>query len=210
MVEQKRKIRKSLDQRFHEKYEIDAKGCWIWTAQKVFKGPSVSPRLVGKPDYPNETLAHRISYILYKNNGENIPEGKMVLHTCEHGECVNPDHLFLGEKPIMRNKRTVSPRPYKTSGIRGIQTQEQTLAQHLRSKYKLEYDEYLEMIQNQKGVCAICGKPPSGKERRLDVDHCHETERIRKLLCRRCNKILGFANDNIHIIRSAIEYLSEN
>ncbi len=38
-------------------------------------------------------MAHRVSYKLYKGH---IPEGKIVMHTCDVRNCVNPDHLTVG------------------------------------------------------------------------------------------------------------------
>ncbi len=60
-------------------------GCWLWT------GYSSNGRY-GK-DQRLKLTAHRISWKLYR--GE-IPQGKQVLHRCDTGFCVNPDHLFLG------------------------------------------------------------------------------------------------------------------
>lgn len=64
------------------------------------------------------------------------------------------------------------------------------------------------MRQEQKGLCAIC-------ERRLQtgrhtcVDHCHKTGKVRGLLCHKCNKGIGFLDDNPDILISALEYLLE-
>lgn len=47
------------------------------------------------------------------------------------------------------------------------------------------------LVAAQAGVCAMCGEPPTGKQHRLSVDHCHETGRVRALLCTACNTQLG-------------------
>lgn len=52
--------------------------------------------------------------------------------------------------------------------------------------YRPHYDRLLE---EQGGVCAICGRPPSAK-RRFDMDHCHKGLYLRGLLCPRCNRAL--------------------
>jgi len=76
---------------------------------------------------------------------------------------------------------------------------------HLK-KYGITKDDYLRMVEEQGGVCAICGKPDSI---RLAVDHCHTTGIVRGLLCSGCNTSLGKFNDDIEVLRKAIEYLEK-
>ncbi len=61
-----------------------------------------------------------------------------------------------------------------------------------KSRLKLEFgmtvEEYDALLEFQKGVCKLCGVAPTAK--RLAVDHCHETGRIRGLLCFMCNRNL--------------------
>lgn len=67
-------------------------------------------------------------------------------------------------------------------------------AQKRRSRLKVEYgitvEQYALMLEDQGGGCAVCGQPPTGK-RPLAVDHCHQTGRVRALLCAACNIKLG-------------------
>jgi hypothetical protein len=76
--------------------------------------------------------------------------------------------------------------------------------QRLRSKYfpNLSIEEawtrYNQMLLNQNNLCAICGKPETKRDHQLQkvctlaVDHCHKTNRVRSLLCFRCNTNLGW------------------
>lgn len=81
---------------------------------------------------------------------------------------------------------------------------------HLKNRFGLSPTEYRAMLEKQGGKCAICGTMDSGRENtvRLSVDHCHETGRIRGLLCHSCNVFLGHAKDNPDILRRGAEYLS--
>ena len=53
--------------------------------------------------------------------------------------------------------------------------------------------------------CHLCGV--SGDERRMCVDHCHETGRVRGMLCGRCNTALGVLGDNVAGLLRAVNYL---
>lgn len=74
----------------------------------------------------------------------------------------------------------------------------------LLKNYQLSYDDYCKMVDNQSGKCAICSTIPI---RRLDVDHNHETGKIRQLLCSNCNTAIGLFKDNPNILRAAASYL---
>lgn len=64
------------------------------------------------------------------------------------------------------------------------------------------------MLGEQGGVCAICGQKETstyrGKVRKLAVDHCHKTGRVRGLLCMNCNQGLGkFQHSHELLIKAA-------
>lgn len=67
---------------------------------------------------------------------------------------------------------------------------------------------YQELVDMQGGdKCLICGEPPAEKKR-LFIDHNHDTDEIRGLLCPRCNRLLGNAADSIDTLQRCIDYLS--
>jgi len=85
---------------------------------------------------------------------------------------------------------------------------------NLRRDYGITPEEWNRMYEAQTGVCAICGNPESlvrrGKVEVLSVDHCHETKKVRGLLCGNCNNGLGrFAHDP-DLLRQAARYLEEH
>jgi hypothetical protein len=72
--------------------------------------------------------------------------------------------------------------------------------------FGLTVAEYDQMLVAQNNVCAICSNTcSSGK--RLAVDHCHITGKIRGLLCRRCNQSIGKFHDDPVLIQKAVDYL---
>jgi hypothetical protein len=81
------------------------------------------------------------------------------------------------------------------------------LKKQLRTLYGLTLEEFNLMTARQNGVCAICGKPPAISKKKLHVDHCHRTGKIRKLLCHKCNMGLGAFLDDPEVLRAAASYI---
>lgn len=79
----------------------------------------------------------------------------------------------------------------------------------LKNRYGLKYEDYLELLLAQNGVCAICkrGKEENSAQRNLAVDHCHETNKIRGLLCNKCNQGLGLLKHDANTLENAVAYL---
>jgi hypothetical protein len=76
---------------------------------------------------------------------------------------------------------------------------------YLRYRFGISLSEYESMLANQKGVCAICKRPPG--RIRLAVDHCSSTGRIRGLLCHKCNVGIGYFDHSVQFIHAAARYL---
>ncbi len=74
--------------------------------------------------------------------------------------------------------------------------------------YGLSREDVHEMFEAQNGCCAICRIPFS--EFKMYVDHDHKTQKVRGLLCPRCNNVIGFVNDDQELLNSAIEYLKDS
>ena len=81
----------------------------------------------------------------------------------------------------------------------------------LESRYGIDETEWQRMFDAQNGRCAICdSKDPKGNHGVFHVDHCHETGKVRALLCDTCNRGLGMFYDNIDILKNATKYLEEH
>lgn len=71
---------------------------------------------------------------------------------------------------------------------------------------ELTVEEFDVMLIEQSGLCDLCADQLSN----VHVDHCHETGKIRALLCNSCNGMLGLAKDNVATLLNAIKYLQRH
>ena len=120
------------------------------------------------------------------------------------------------EKPIEEFQKDIS----KVAGVRP-ECKECTAANR-KKRYKPEVvrknnleknfgrgilETYQKLFKYQGGVCAICGSPENGRYSHLSIDHCHDTDKVRGLLCNNCNRGIGLLKDNPEILRKVADYV---
>ena len=77
-------------------------------------------------------------------------------------------------------------------------------------RYGLSPEKFSEMFESQGGVCKVCQKPQP-PPKRLFVDHCHDTGKVRGLLCQWCNSMLGYVRDgDPNLLLAGKRYLDES
>lgn len=84
----------------------------------------------------------------------------------------------------------------------------------LKKNYGIDLNEYERMFTEQNGCCKICNihisKTSLKHKKNLCVDHNHKTNKIRGLLCDKCNRGLGLFCDDENILLKAMNYLKNN
>lgn len=172
-------------------------------------------------------VMHRIRWSRYKSfdlpEKEKLPEG--IFYNCAvHGELdesqsyKNPkDGYYSCKECRLINRRNFfiqnpdfNQNDYKKNYYVG------------KNKLKFKIEDYLKIHTIQNGCCAICKKPETDisnshrlkrngnniqKVKRLAIDHCHTSDKIRGLLCKMCNYGLGNFKDSIELLQAAIDYL---
>ena len=133
--------------------------------------------------------------------------------------CENHPDLTLEECYLWNGK-------YRCNLCRNLKRREKRIEKNavewrrnyqLKKKYNMTSDDYEILLRKQNYVCAICKdveksivnnmKNGEVKFRRLAVDHCAITSKIRGLLCIKCNSMIGSSKHNPEILRAGAIYL---
>ncbi len=83
-------------------------------------------------------------------------------------------------------------------------------------KYGITVEQYNQMLADQQGVCAICRQPETGKSpwggpvKQLSIDHDHETNAVRGLLCTQCNYMIGHCRESRDVLLAGVRYLDKH
>jgi hypothetical protein len=81
----------------------------------------------------------------------------------------------------------------------------------LKARYNLTQEDYTTLLVRQNHKCAICGTDQEElPNKKLYVDHDHETGKVRELLCHNCNVSLGLLKESIQTLTQAIAYLDKH
>lgn len=215
-------------QDFVSRIVIQGEGHWMWgEARAGGRPPSYYSRRRKKNVRPRNHSWNMFGC---------VGAGRRILAACGEDNCINPDHLRrLPVEPQDSALRTCSKcwkRKARTEFVvsSGEVTnrcreceRERSRAYHnrkrdnirarhrdwqLRRDYGIGSEEYDAKAEEQGWVCAICGRPPGESNRRLAVDHDHETGMVRGLLCSGCNIGLGCFKESGEYMLNAINYLN--
>jgi phage FluMu protein Com len=73
----------------------------------------------------------------------------------------------------------------------------------IRRQYGITQDDFNNLVESQDNLCGICGDELN----KINIDHDHESGKVRGLLCTGCNTGLGHLGDNINGLEKALHYL---
>lgn len=112
---------------------------------------------------------------------------------------------FHWVEPVGKNRSSYSPEEQAAYGREW----------HLQRKFRITGEDYAALLVAQGGGCAVCGGKethvhPSGKPKDLAVDHDHDSDQVRGLLCFNCNQGIGRLKDSPALLRAAAAYLERH
>lgn len=142
------------------------------------------------------------SYVLDKNNPtrKQARENADIFYNrgiaCRNGHSglryVKNNHCVECEKLAKFKHRVVTKNSWFTD---------------IKRIYGLSKEQYLLILKNQNNKCAICENDLSVKK--SCIDHCHETNKVRGILCFNCNLGIGNLQHNPKFLRKAALYCEE-
>lgn len=122
---------------------------------------------------------------------ESIPLPVEPDRVCTKCGALKPADAFAWKSADRRQRRAMCRKCRNLANPRGARkTPETRRAEKLKELYGITVEQWDLMYAAQDGLCAMCRQTPEGK-RRLSVDHCHTTGKVRALLCAGCNIKVG-------------------
>lgn len=123
--------------------------------------------------------------------------------------CKDCNNFYVNERQKFRRKtdpeyrKKINERSKKYYSKR----KESNYKTSLKRNYNMTPEQYDLLFKQQNGCCKICGVNQKLLKKRLFVDHCHKTGKVRGLLCQMCNHALGLLKDNKQNIENMLKYL---
>lgn len=82
-------------------------------------------------------------------------------------------------------------------------------AKNREHQWGLSPEAWRALLASQDHKCKICINP-LGEAQERHIDHCHETQQMRGVLCNTCNVGLGMFQDSSDLLRAALAYLESS
>lgn len=141
------------------------------------------------------------------------PTKNHVLRRIDESIGFEPGNVYWHKKEVIKRNdestKEYARRYQKEYRIKCPQNIKNTI---LKKQFGITMDVFEQMQTEQNNLCAICGQPETNYNRQgnlmaLHVDHCHTTNKIRGLLCSKCNTAIGLFREDIEIMQKAMAYI---
>lgn len=150
---------------------------------------------------------------------EKLPEG--IIKICfRHGELNENQVYRVPGKTWIQCKRCkeINVKTFYNLNPGYVKTKNYIFVGSGKHRFRISISDYEKMHILQNGLCAICNQSEDSqsnhqnvrKTKRLAIDHCHDSKKVRELLCQKCNIGLGAFGDSIEKMRAAIAYLDKH
>lgn len=144
----------------------------------------------------------RLNLVGYENNsGVVIRPDKPNKWVIKCSSC-GQEHI-QNSREIQKNNKPMSCDNFKPHNWSGLEREDNIM----RKQYGISTEQFAELLEFQGGGCAICAKPIENIRRRMNIDHDHETNKVRGILCTGCNTGIGHLGDNTEGLKRALYYL---
>ena len=130
-----------------------------------------------------------------------------MTHTCKHCGLEKPIDKFVKNKSVKKGINSICKSCKKDKYKHSDNAKYNAWARQLKRNYNITPDDYNRMFEEQNGVCAGC-KEPNSSGTKFCVDHDHQTDVVRGLLCGPCNRALGLIKDKISTLQNLSIYLN--
>lgn len=180
-----------------------------------------APNCTNKRDLKQRSslcVMHRVRRSRHKSF--DLPEkNKSVAKICKHHGELTEENIYKVRGKEWKNCKLCKKESYLKFKEKNPSYKPTRNFMFIGNKGNIKFPvkEYEKLYEQQQGLCKICTKPETmvnawnkSKPKRLALDHCHKTGKIRGLLCHRCNTGIGGFYESIEILEAAIAYLKSH
>lgn len=141
----------------------------------------------------------------------NWTQGGTMPDSCHRGHPLTPNNVYTYKSyracrqcrlDRCKSRRQANPEGYRAEWKRWTIENPQKYKKHVLRLYGMTPEEFDRKLVDQAGLCAIC-RDRAARE----VDHNHDTGRVRGLLCHRCNILVGAIERNQSRLNDVLAYL---
>jgi len=141
----------------------------------------------------------------------DLPETKMAIVRIDDSMPIGPGNWRWSLPPDKKHDFRTRDGRISYNRAHRAENPDHYRDKELRRTFGITLTQYRAKLAEQGGVCAVCGSDEvaerNGKALALAVDHDHDTDELRGILCISCNTGIGKLRDDPKLLRRAAEYL---